>query len=263
MSKQLIFNLLLTFTFLSTSISTPLTLLTAISSNNTFNQLEIRALGSIASAHPELADYEVVDIYDDSAMNGTERDYFVTMKNGNVSILAAVSFHANLSNFFVSFTTLPNSRNNYTGPAVNNYRDNETNDSNLENTPPLPPPQNAPPPPPNQNGAHLLGGYQPLPSLTDARFNIAQTYLLSLHPNIINYRLQYVEYQVITGINYLMFYSGLDKLTSLTAKVYIDLNGVPYLTAFKVTCAVPSSECNSKIAGGVYNGTEQVLAVHP
>lgn len=102
-----------------------------------------------------------------------------------------------------------------------------------------------------------------LPILADAKLNIAQSYLLQLHPNLINYKLQYVEYQVTTGINYLLFYSGVDKITNLTAKVYVNLNGVAYLTAFEVTCAVTSPSCNSNIAGNIFHGTEQVLTIHP
>lgn len=112
MSKHLIFNLLLFLTIIPASIPTPLTLLAAISSNNTFDPLEMRALSSIANSHPELSDYEVMDIYDDSAPNGTESNYFVTMKTSNTSILVAVSFLANDSNYFVSFTQVPNRDNN-------------------------------------------------------------------------------------------------------------------------------------------------------
>lgn len=68
---------------------------------------------------------------------------------------------------------------------------------------------------------------------------------------------------MITGINYALFYSGVDQITNLTAKVYVDLNGVAYLTAFKVSCAVVSSQCNNNIAGNIFHGTEQVLNIHP
>lgn len=68
---------------------------------------------------------------------------------------------------------------------------------------------------------------------------------------------------MVTGINYLMFYSGIDKFTNLMAKVYVDLDGVANLIAFKVTCAVPSTECSNKIAGDVFNGVEHVLDMHP
>lgn len=88
----------------------------------------MRALSSIASSHPELQNYEVVDIYDDSAPDGTESDYFVTLRNSTTAILAAVSFHANLSNFFVSFTRLPNNSHFDPLPANSSDIDSETND---------------------------------------------------------------------------------------------------------------------------------------
>lgn len=208
--------------------------------------LEIRALSCIASSHPELINYIVLDIYDDSAPNSTDYGYFVTLRSGNVSILAAVSFHSNRTNFFVSFTQLNAANTNQTlsmenGSGSGSNANNSSSDSLKPPLQKLKDTQNPAPPASNQTGSHVLGGYQLMPNLADAKLNIALLYLLQLHPNLANYKLQYVEYQVITGINYVLFYSGLDQITNLTAKVYVDLNGTPYLTAFKVTCAVISS----------------------
>ena len=104
----------------SASLPDNLTLLAAISTNGTLDVLEMRALSCIASSHPELADYMVTEIYDGSAPNSTESDYFVTLRSGSAAILAAVSFHANHNNFFVSFTRLPTPSNSDPSPLNSN-----------------------------------------------------------------------------------------------------------------------------------------------
>lgn len=86
----------------------------------------MRALSCIASSHPELANYMVTDIYDGSAPNSTEIDYFVTLRSGNASILAAVSFHSNQTNFFVSFTQINAANTNQT-LAMDEGNGNNTN----------------------------------------------------------------------------------------------------------------------------------------
>jgi hypothetical protein len=56
------------------------------------------------------------------------------------------------------------------------------------------------------------------------RLDRALGFVESLHPEMVNYEVQRVQYQVVSGINFLIDYQGFDMLTRITALVYVNLN---------------------------------------
>lgn len=80
-------------------------------------------------------------------------------------------------------------------------------------------------------------------------------YLQQLHPNMINYQLQTVLYQVVTGMNFQMLYNGLDSITQINATVSVGLDGVAMEDEFTVLCMDNASlDCNSDLANELYLG---------
>lgn len=92
----------------------------------------------------------------------------------------------------------------------------------------------------------MVGGAQLADYGKDARFTIAIEYLYYLHPNMANYLLESVAYQVVAGIIWKLEFIGFDKVTKVTAKVNVNLDSAPSLMDFTVTCLKTSKiECNN------------------
>jgi hypothetical protein len=66
-----------------------------------------------------------------------------------------------------------------------------------------------------------------LANLKDIKFLIALDYLQQAHPNTINYQLIEASYQVVTGVYFLVKFTGYDEITKISTKLYVGLNGVP------------------------------------
>lgn len=85
---------------------------------------------------------------------------------------------------------------------------------------------------------------------------------------MVNYRLESIQYQVVSGINFLLEYTGDDEFTKISAMVNIDLNSEPNLLAFFVHCAETnntalSSPCTDNLAFQIFAATESLLIMHP
>jgi hypothetical protein len=99
----------------------------------------------------------------------------------------------------------------------------------------------------------IPGGFTRYKSLDDPLLQYAFDYVASLHPNIVNYDIESAAYQIVAGVNIQIVYKGLDKTTSINAKVYFDLNSRPFLTAFEVLCNQGNVDCTEQSAGTIYN----------
>ena len=89
----------------------------------------------------------------------------------------------------------------------------------------------------------------------DIQFEIARKYLHQIHTNLINYVLLNVDYQVVTGVTFIAHYIGLDLLTEIYTKVYVNLIGIPSLIDFNISCSAQvHSDCTNGNANKIYNG---------
>ena len=87
--------------------------------------------------------------------------------------------------------------------------------------------------------------------------------MASKHPNIINYHVEAILYQLVAGLNIKIYYLGDDNFTSITAIVNIDLKFNPSLFLFEVECTIEDSYCNSVAAARIYQSIESILIFHP
>lgn len=93
---------------------------------------------------------------------------------------------------------------------------------------------------------------------------MAIEYLRKIHPNLINYQLIAAAYQVVTGVNYLIQYNGLDNITKISAKVYVGFSGETSQLEFNVSCLYPfQPDCTDDMANQFYFGNEFVMNFHP
>lgn len=109
----------------------------------------------------------------------------------------------------------------------------------------------------------IPGGYTPYLSLEDPLLQYAFDYVASLHPNIVNYEIDYAAYQIVAGVNIKIKYKGLDKSTSIEAVVFFDLNSRASLLSFYVSCNERSVDCTEESASRIYNAVEGVILIHP
>lgn len=69
-----------------------------------------------------------------------------------------------------------------------------------------------------------LGGYQTFTEATDSRLDTAEAFVDSLHPYMIDYWKEFIQYEIVSGVNFIIEYIGIDSITAATAGVNINLN---------------------------------------
>lgn len=92
--------------------------------------------------------------------------------------------------------------------------------------------------------------------------------MASLHPHMLNYYPQQVTYQVVSGINFNVQYSGYDGITAVTALVMVNLEMEPFLLGFHVHCQSQNATnmliaCTDDLAYQLFSACESFLLVHP
>lgn len=87
--------------------------------------------------------------------------------------------------------------------------------------------------------------------------------MASLHPNIINYDIQNVYYQIVAGLNIRINYTGQDAYSVISAVVNFDLKLTPSLLAFEVDCANHDDFCTPLACWNIYQSIESILVFHP
>ncbi len=85
---------------------------------------------------------------------------------------------------------------------------------------------------------------------------------------MVNYDLQQVTYQVVSGINFYLQYSGYDGITAVSAMVMVNLDMEPFLLGFHVHCQDQNATnliapCTDELAYQLFNACESFLLVHP
>lgn len=69
-----------------------------------------------------------------------------------------------------------------------------------------------------------LGGYQTVVNTTDSRLEKAESFVDSLHPYMINYWREFIQYEIVSGVNFIIEYIGFDSITTATVGVNINLD---------------------------------------
>ena len=85
---------------------------------------------------------------------------------------------------------------------------------------------------------------------------------------MVNYRLESIQYQVVSGINFLLEYTGKDDFTKISAMINIDLNAEPNLLGFFVHCdknnnSALSFPCTNALAFQIFAANEALLIMRP
>lgn len=85
---------------------------------------------------------------------------------------------------------------------------------------------------------------------------------------MLNYNSQQVTYQVVSGINFNVQYSGDDGITAVTALVMVNLEMEPFLLGFQVHCQNQNETnieftCTEDLAYQIFSACESFLLVHP
>ena len=74
------------------------------------------------------------------------------------------------------------------------------------------------------------GSWQEFTNLNDSRVIASQNALLNEHPGLSNYKLNRVESQIVSGINFRFFFVQKDTSDSFIAQVYYPFSGQPEVT---------------------------------
>lgn len=258
------------------SITNP-TLLQALTAKTPSNSLEGRAYLAIYESHPELENFHVDSLILSNSSPTDATCFVVHLEQAGQKTILEVSISADRKLFSVTFLTAPvrlpprseSSSTRYAGgkgAAAREGNGTTVLSSNLtegssgrwdadgdekiflraEFNGSLP----------------KLGGFSPFTRYTDQRFKLALDFLTDLHPNLINYEIGEVQYQVVAGLNFLIRYTGLDKLTAIITKVNVDLKMKPTLPLFDVYCQQLGQTCQHPQAEMVFLGVETVLRKH-
>ncbi len=86
----------------------------------------------------------------------------------------------------------------------------------------------------NQNSdlaAPLAGSWEEFTDLTDERVIASQKHLLTNYPGLSSYKLDKVESQIVSGINFRFFYVHTETNESFIAQVYYPFSGQPQITS--------------------------------
>ena len=108
-----------------------------------------------------------------------------------------------------------------------------------------------------------MGGFQAYEDFSDPLVGYSRDFLAGAHPNMVNYRLESAEYQLVAGVNVKLNYVGLDKFTTLTVILGFNLKNEAKLLHMEADCMEKTDVCSRARAWEYFNAMEAMLISHP
>lgn len=102
--------------------------------------------------------------------------------------------------------------------------------------------------------------------LSDSRLTLAMALVLAKHPQLSQYSVESIAYQIVSGINYFIKYHGVDNTTHVRAWVFVDLDMKAHFIEKKVACLDGGSvsfNCSSDLAEKIFKVEESLMLIYP